>query len=124
MQCEALDYKSSFSRAILVTAPDHERMYVSGTASIAPDGRTVHLNDTAKQIELTMKVAEALIHNGGMSWNNTVRAIAYFKDGSEYGLLDDYFNAAGISLPHIKIEADICRDNLLFEIELDLLKNK
>jgi enamine deaminase RidA (YjgF/YER057c/UK114 family) len=124
MQCEALDYKSSFSRAALVTAPDHVRMYVSGTASIAPDGTTAYLDDTAKQIELTMQVAEALIRNGGMDWDDTVRTIAYFKDIVDFGLLDDYCKAAKISLPHIKIEADVCRNDLLFEIELDLFKNK
>ncbi len=121
MQCEALEYKSSFSRAIVVQAPDHKRMYVSGTASITPDGRTVHLDDTAKQIELTMQVARALIRNGRMDWNHTVRAIAYFKDAGQFRMFDDYCKAAGIVLPHIKVEADVCRDDLLFEIELDLL---
>lgn len=121
MQCEALDYKSSFSRAVQIEAPNHKRMYVSGTASIAPDGKTAHLNDTVRQIELTMQVVGALIRNGKMDWSNTVRAIAYFKDAGQFNLFDNYCKAAGTVLPHIKIEADVCRDNLWFEIELDLL---
>ena len=56
-----------------------------------------------------------------MDWNNTVRAIAYFKETDEFGLFDEYCKAARITLPHIKIQADVCRDDLLFEIELDLL---
>jgi len=82
------------------------------------------LDDTAKQIELTMQVVEALIRKGEMDWDNTVRAIAYFKNSSDFTLLNDYCKATGISFPHIKIEAHVCRDDLLFEIELDLLKNK
>jgi enamine deaminase RidA (YjgF/YER057c/UK114 family) len=121
MQCEALDYKSSFSRATLVKSPDHQRMYISGTASISPEGHTVHLNDTTKQIELTMHITEALIRNGGMNWRDTVRSLVYFKDSSEFGLFDDYCRSAGILLPHVKIHADVCRDDLLFEIELDLI---
>ncbi|MHC5082707.1 MAG: Rid family hydrolase [Planctomycetota bacterium] len=121
MQCEALDYKSSFSRATKLTAPDHSRMYVSGTASIEPGGETVFLDDTAKQIDMTMKVADALIKNGGMDWNNVVRAMAYVKDSAEFDLFDAWCTKNGIDIPHVKIEADICRHDLLFEIEMTLI---
>ena len=121
LQCEALDYKSSFSRAVVMQAPDHRRLYVSGTASIDRHGRTAHTDNCAKQIELTMQVVEALIKNGSMDWANSARAIAYFKDCRDFGLFDAFCRDAGLALPHIKIEADICRDDLLFELELDLL---
>lgn len=121
LQCEALDYKSSFSRAVVVTTPDSRRMYVSGTASIAPDGMTVYAGNCYKQIELTMQVVQALIHNGEMNWSNTVQAIAYFKDSRDFTLFDTYCQTAGLNLPHIKIEADICRNDLLFELELSLV---
>jgi enamine deaminase RidA (YjgF/YER057c/UK114 family) len=121
LQCEALDYKSSFSRAVRIQTPDHARLYVSGTASIAPDGTTSHVGDCARQIELTMQVVEALIANGSMEWSDSVRAIAYFKDSRDFGLFDAYCLKTGIDLPHVKVEADVCRDDLLFELELELL---
>lgn len=121
LQCEALDYKSSFSRAVRIQTPDHARLYVSGTASIAPDGTTAHVGDCARQIELTMQVVEALIVNGAMAWSDSVRAIAYFKDSRNFELFDAYCRKIGIDLPHVKIEADVCRDDLLFELELELL---
>lgn len=124
LQCEALDYKSSFSRAVKLTAPDHCRMYVSGTASIAQGGETVFLNDTARQIQHTMDVIEALIQNGGMKWTDTVRSIAYFKDSGDFALFDAWCRKAEIALPHIKIEADVCRHDLLFELEIELLSRK
>ena len=95
-------------------------MYVSGTASITSDGKTAYADDCAKQIDLTMRVVEALIHNGKMDWSNSVRAIAYFKDSRDFGLFDRYCQNAELHLPHIKLEADVCRDDLLFELELDL----
>lgn len=121
MQCEALDYKSSFSRAVRIQTPDHARMYVSGTASIAPGGATAYVDDCAKQIDLTMQVVEALIANGSMGWSDSVRAIAYFKDSRDFGLFDAFCQKAGLNLPHVKIEADVCRHDLLFELELELL---
>lgn len=121
LQCEALDYKSSFSRAVLIKTPDCTRMHVSGTASIAPGGQTAHVGDCRKQIDLTMQVVEALIRNGGMDWTDTVQAIAYFKDCRDFGLFDAFCGRTGLSLPHVKIEADVCRDDLLFELELALM---
>lgn len=121
LQCEALDYKSSFSRAVHMQTPDHSRMYVSGTASIAPDGTTAYVGDCAKQIDLTMQVVEALIKNGSMDWSNSVRAITYFKNSEDFGLFDAFCEKAGLNLPHVKIEADVCRHDLLFELELELL---
>lgn len=121
LQCEALDYKSSFSRAVRIQTPDHSRMYVSGTASIAPDGTTAHVGECAKQIDLTMQVVEALIANGSMDWSNSVRAITYFKKSEDFGLFDAFCEKTGLNLPHVKIEADVCRHDLLFELELELL---
>ena len=42
LQCPALQYHSSFSRAVEVAQPDHRRLFISGTASIGPDGRSAH----------------------------------------------------------------------------------
>jgi enamine deaminase RidA (YjgF/YER057c/UK114 family) len=122
LQCEALDYKSAFSRAIKLTSPGYSRMYVSGTASIAQNGETIFLDDTANQIEMTLKVVDALIKNGGMDWLNTVFAMAYFKDSKDFLLFDECCKRFSIDIPHVKIEADICRHDLLFEIEATLIK--
>ena len=120
LQCPAVDYKSSFSRAVEVTLPDHRRLYISGTASIDPDGATAHVADVEKQIALTMEVVAAILESRKMGWADTSRAIAYFKDIENSPLLDKYCRAN--RLPHMPIavaHGDICRDELLFEIEVD-----
>ncbi|MCX6968003.1 MAG: hypothetical protein NTZ46_09560 [Verrucomicrobia bacterium] len=48
MQCSALDYKSSFSRAIEIERADARALYVSGTASIEPGGATAHVGNPAQ----------------------------------------------------------------------------
>ena len=46
LQFSAIKYGSSFSRAVELNLPDHQRLYISGTVSIDTDGSTVHIGDT------------------------------------------------------------------------------
>ncbi len=120
LQCPALDYKSSFARAVEIDQPGSRLLTISGTASIEPGGKTAHLDNCEKQIQLTMEVVHEILKSRGMDWCNTARAIAYFKDISEVHLLEKYCHEN--HLPEIPIaisHADVCRHDLLFELELD-----
>lgn len=123
LQCAALDYKSSFSRAVEVALPDHRTLYISGTASIEPSGDTVHIDDVEKQIALTMEVTDAILKSRKMDWSDTVRGIAYFKDITNAHLFTEYCKDNGLPrMPFALSHSDVCRDDLLFEIELDAIK--
>jgi hypothetical protein len=125
LQCSAIDYKSSFSRAVEAELSDHRRLYVSGTASISPRGETIHIGDPRKQIACTMEVVKAILNSRNMDWSNTTRGIAYFKNGVDTGLLAEYCRDHGLPpLPIAISQSDICRDDLLFEIELDAISVK
>ena len=120
LQCPAVTYRSSFSRAVELQWPDCRELLISGTASIAPDGRSMHVGDTRKKIALTMEVVEAILASRAMGWADAVRGIAYFKDFREAPLLAEYCRDKGLpELPLALSHADICRGDLLFEIELD-----
>jgi len=123
LQCSATDYRSSFARAVEVALPDHRSLYVSGTASIEPGGKTVHLNDVEKQVDLTMEVVEAILKGRSMDWKDTVRGIAYFKDIANAHLFTEYCQKHNLpKMPFALSHSDVCRDDLLFEIELDAIK--
>ena len=123
LQCPALEYGSAFSRAVELAAPDHRRLFVSGTASIAPEGHTVHTGDVQAQVATTMEVVGAILESRGMNWNDTCRAIAYFKNGKDLPLLDHYLADTNTApFPVVLVTNDVCRDDLLFEIELDALQ--
>lgn len=120
LQCPALEYGSAFSRAVEIALPDYRRLLISGTASIAPEGHTVHLGDTYNQIVLTMEVVAGILESRGMSWSDVSRAIGYFKYAADAPCWTRY--AAEHNLPAFPIliaKEEICRDDLLFEIELD-----
>lgn len=120
LQCSALEYRSSFSRAMELEFPGRRELIISGTASIAPGGESVHRGDTAAQIDLTMKVVGAILESRGMTWRDTTRAIGYFQDMRDAPLLAEYCRANGLQdFPVVNAHATVCRDDLLFEIELD-----
>jgi enamine deaminase RidA (YjgF/YER057c/UK114 family) len=122
LQCPALEYGSSFSRAVELTYPDHRRVFVSGTASIEPGGATLHIDDVPRQIELTMNVVSAILRSRRMDWSHVTRAIAYFKDADAAHLYKTYCDEN--QLPHFPVvitENDVCRDDLLYEIEVDAI---
>lgn len=120
LQCPALEYGSSFSRAVEFGTPNLRYLTVSGTASIEPGGETAHLDDIDGQIDLTMRVVQAILESREMAWDNAVRVIAYVKQAGYAPALERYCAARGLSdLPMIVTENHICRDDLLFEIEAD-----
>ena len=120
LQCSALDYKSSFSRAVEVERAGRRELYISGTASIEPGGKTAYVGDPKAQIELTMQVVAAILHSRRMDWGDCTRAIAYIKDPNDAPLFADYLDENGLgALPLTWMHSDVCRDDLLFEIELD-----
>lgn len=120
LQAPALEYGSSFSRAVELQLPNQRRLYVSGTASILPDGRTAHVGDVGAQVALTMEVVEAILTSRGMSWDDAVRGIAYFCHTEDARALECWLASRGVrESPLIVAKNDICRDDLLFELELD-----
>lgn len=124
LQCPAIDYKSSFSRAVELVFPSHRQLLISGTASIHPDGSSAHRDDPSAQIDLTMRVVEGILHSRGMGMSHLARGIAYFKDNKDVLLWNDWC-LRHPEIPRFPLavsHADVCRDDLLFEIEVDAVK--
>jgi enamine deaminase RidA (YjgF/YER057c/UK114 family) len=124
LQNQALKYGSAFSRAVEIATPQDRRLVISGTASINEQGKTVHEGDIGAQIGHTMKVVEALLGSRQMAWSNVVRAVAYVKQPRHAEDFSRYLASSGMpALPWITAHNEICRDDLLFEIEVDAVKN-
>ncbi len=123
LQRPALEYGSSFSRAVELNMPDNKRLYISGTASIEQDGKTAFPNDAPAQVKRSIEVIDAILKSRKMSWSDITRAIAFFKHADDAKLLRDYcFRNKLPDFPVIVTTADICRNDLLFEIEIEAIK--
>ena len=123
LQCPALQYGSSFSRAVELETSTHRRLYISGTASIEPGGATAHVGDVERQLDLTMDVVHGILTSRHMDWADVVRGVAYFKHHRDLPAFAGHVRAKGLPpMPIALVHADVCRDDLLFEIEIDAVR--
>ena len=115
---------SSFSRGVRVELGEASILYISGTASIDDQGRTVHPGDLEAQCLRTFRNLARLLVAEGASWHDVVRTTCYLRDiERDY----DAFNQMrtlfmdGIGLDPLPastgIQARLCRSDLLVEIE-------
>lgn len=113
-QC-ALEYGSAFSRAARSIMPAGQTVFVSGTASIDADGATTHIGDASGQISTTIGNVRAVLADMNCKDEDVVQVAAYCKTTE----VEKIFNASRGALPWPWLTAicDICRPDLLFEIE-------
>jgi enamine deaminase RidA (YjgF/YER057c/UK114 family) len=116
-QGAALDYGSAFSRSCHIRCAPHQRLYVSGTASIDRAGSTVHPASPTDQIRETFRVVEALLEHQGFRFEHVVQATAYLPATQDPTLAHDLWSQH-LQQPFSFVTADICRPDLTFEIEL------
>lgn len=120
LQCPAIDYGSSFSRAVELDLPDHRRLFISGTASIAPEGHTIHVGHVGAQTAKTMEVVAAILKSRGLQWTDVTRGIAYVRSAADIPVYTRYCQTHALPLmPVVPMNSTICRDDLLFELEVD-----
>ena len=120
LQGSAYSYGSAFSRAVEIATPSGRTLHISGTASIAPSGETEYLGDIQSQMHRTMEVVEAILQQAGMGWANAVRGIAYFSNAADLHLWEATRTVCQLpSNIEVIVHADICRHDLLFELELE-----
>ena len=124
LQAPAMAYRSSFSRAAEILWPDRRLLFVSGTASIEPNSHEVaFVGDIDKQVDCTMKAVYAILESRGYGWADVSRAIVYLKEPSFRAAWQAWLAARGLPSDFAaEMVCDVCRDEWLFEIELDAVR--
>jgi len=120
-QC-ALEYGSAFSRASRTVTPAGQTVFVSGTASIDANGATMNTNDAPGQINTTIENVRAVLKDTGLADEDVVQVVAYCKTTE----VEKIFNAlkGNFPWPWVTVICDICRPELLFEIEATAMPHK
>jgi chorismate lyase / 3-hydroxybenzoate synthase len=115
--------KPAFSRASLLSEASGAILFISGTASIVGH-RTVHAGDVAAQTRETLVNIEALLGEAnrvsGASRFCMERLAykVYVRNGADLPLIQSQLHAAlGFHAQVVYLQADICRQDLLVEIE-------
>jgi chorismate lyase / 3-hydroxybenzoate synthase len=116
-------HSPSFSRACVLSESAGTNLFVSGTASIVGH-ETIHHGDVSAQTRETLANLDALLEEA----NRVVGASRYSLDGLKFKVyvrrprdLDAIQSALAASLrtaaPILYLQADVCREELLVEIE-------
>lgn len=117
-QPPAFSYGSAFSRALALDMDGRQVVYVSGTASIDRDGRSIHVGDPEAQAFETLLNIAALLEDQGGHLGNICMATLFCKNRDAY---DAYRRVTQLlqapAFPTIPVHADVCRGDLLVEIE-------
>ena len=115
-QDSAFAYGSAFSRAAIAPMPGGRTLLVSGTAAIDAQGRTEHVGQIEAQIDDTLRHVRALLARAGCGDEHVLSALVYCRTPR----VEQAFRSgwAGLSWPAVSMIADVCRPDLLFEIEL------
>lgn len=115
-QCSAFSYGSAFARAVVAPMPSGEALMVSGTAAIDSSGVSEHPGDIRGQIDATIQHLRSLMAEAGWSDEHVVSAIGYCKTPEVAAVFSEEWPS--LSWPRVEIIGDVCREELLFEMEV------
>jgi enamine deaminase RidA (YjgF/YER057c/UK114 family) len=133
LQTSAFSYPSTYSakspkfaRAMAMRIGDHVTTWISGTASIV-NAETVHPGDIEKQTEQTLTNIERLIDSAnferlgwsdaGATLDDLAKIRVYVKHHDDYEKCRAVCERRLGRIPAIYAQADVCRPDLLVEIE-------
>ncbi len=113
----------SFSRAMVKQCGNKACLYISGTASITGH-ETRHAGDIRKQLDETLSNIEILLSTGRAEQQLELNSISdltllkvYLRRVEDKDIVKSVLRQRFADLPFVLLHADICRENLLIEIE-------
>ena len=114
----------SFARATLKHWPGVTQFFISGTASVVGH-KTLHEGNVLNQLKETLKNIEALITSVRVLHQQPIRDLAglslmkvYIRHLEDYEVVKkELLQRIGNEMPIIYLQGNICRSNLLLEIE-------
>jgi enamine deaminase RidA (YjgF/YER057c/UK114 family) len=118
-------YGSAFSRAMVIEDSCSKMILVSGTASIDEEGKSIFLGDPAAQIRQSLHVVSALVAQEGATLQDLCEATVFIKHKEDFSVFQEVIREMGdIDIPSINVLADVCRDELLFELDAAFILGK
>jgi enamine deaminase RidA (YjgF/YER057c/UK114 family) len=120
-QCEPFRYGSAFARGVVLRRPGGVLIEVSGTAAVDDAGNSLHPGDMAAQVRRTLRNVEALLAQESAGLQDISSATVFLKHAEHAGDVARVFAETGLtSLPMVCVVADICREELLFELDAEV----
>ena len=116
-QRSAYAYGSAFARAARARTPAGTTVFCSGTAAIDARGQTCCIGDIPGQIDMTLENTAAVLRDMECADRDVVQAMAYCASAD----VAAHFLARhrhALPWPCLVMIGDVCRPDLLFEVEV------
>ena len=111
------EYGVAFERGTRLTLPSKQQYFISGTASIDKHGAVVYEGDVVRQTGRLLENIGALLKDGNAVMNDIQYFIIYLRDISDYQTIEKMMQQFYPQIPHIIVEARVCRPGWLIEME-------
>ena len=117
-QEDAFRYNSAFSRGAHIDSEEFAHLQLSGTASIDESGASLHLDDFSGQVQRTFENVQSLLEQKGANLSDICSATVFLQRAQNAQDYREIVQRVGLTeIPAICTVADICREELLFEID-------
>lgn len=117
-QGPAFGYGSAFSRGMSLMLEGRKTVFVSGTASIDAQGNTLYPENAEMQCVETLVNVAALLEGQGGSLRHIATATLFCKTKEVFAAYRNVTRWLQIpEIPTVCMQADVCRADLLVEIE-------
>jgi len=124
-QLDAFRYGAAFSRGAVIKEDDANIIQVAGTAAIDEHGVSLYPGDIRAQINCTFDKIEALLDQERAGLRDIAAATAFVKS-PEYASV--FWKMAAdrglVDFPAVCVVANVCREELLFEIDAEAVVKK
>ena len=112
-----LSYGVTFERGLRVRFGDRSHMYISGTASISPDGKIMYSGDAWKQTERTIVNMEALLGKQGADLGSLAYLLVYVRNLNDCdAVMERLRQSLPEGVPYAVLQASVCRPVWLVEM--------
>jgi enamine deaminase RidA (YjgF/YER057c/UK114 family) len=124
-QLDAFRYGAAFSRGAVMMEDEVKLIQVSGTAAIDEHGVSLHPGDIRSQIDCTFDRIETLLNQEGAGLRDIAAATVFVKRPEYAAIFRKMARDRGLEdFPAVCVVADVCREELLFEIDAEAVVRK
>jgi enamine deaminase RidA (YjgF/YER057c/UK114 family) len=124
-QLDAFRYGAAFSRAAVVEGDDVLLIQVSGTAAIDEHGVSLYPGDVRAQINCAFDKIKALLSQEQATLKDICAATVFVKRSEYKKVFWEIAAERGLeNFPAVCVIADVCREELLFEIDAEAVVRK
>ena len=117
-QDSSFNYGSAFSRGMAIEIEERRTVHVSGTASINREGKSTHVGDAEHQSLDTLMSIAAILEEQGGGLKDITSATLFCKNRDAWEAWESAARRLSIpAIPKVCVQADVCRHDLLVEME-------